>query len=372
MALGRKSKDEQGVLDEAYARAKARIEEMLEREASERAAELERSLTLARADSMALLQAEERRIAEERRREVAEREDRAAAELGQKVAEVQQRVEQRLGGWADDLERVQQGFADQLNALEHRQRQLFTEAEARIEADAERLKTASEEYHATLDRLRSELERATKDAVAGTSAELESHAAERRRALHEVGDRLRRRERELNELIDREQTEAVRRIQSTLEDVERRQVEQLKRSVDREAERFAEAASERFDVAIKTAREDAARRLGRELDRAVAVFSREADSVLGERLSQVADAGVQHLEKRLRQIAAGLERQRDEFVEALERRLSDAETMLRERVEAVTAEGRVERDVLDTRLRELSARIDEAASRVRSRLGVYE
>jgi predicted NBD/HSP70 family sugar kinase len=176
----------------------------------------------------------------------------------------------------------------------------------------------------------------------------------------------------LNEQIEREQAEAVRRIQDTFADVERRQVEQLKRSVDREVQRLAEAAAQQFDAAIKIAREDAARRLSRELDRAVAVFSREADSVLGERLSQVADAGVQHLEKRLRQIAAGLERQRDEFVEALERRLGDAEAILRDRVEAVTAEGRVEHDVLDARLRELSARIEETAARARSRLAAYE
>jgi hypothetical protein len=365
-------KEERVALEGAYAEAKAHIEEILQRETADRAAELERTLAIARAESVALLAAEERRIAEERRRDFAEREDRATVELGQKVAEVQQRVEQRLADWAADLDRAQQTLGGQLAALEQRQRQLITDAEARITADGERLEAASEESHAALGKLRSELERATKDAVAGTSSELESHAAERRRALHEVGDRLRRRERELNELIDREQNEAVRRVQDTLADVERRQVEQLKRAVDREAERFAEAAAQQFDAAIKSAREDAAKRLARELDRAVAVFSREADSVLGERLSQVADAGVQHLEKRLRQIAAGLERQRDEFVEALERRLSDAETMLRERVEAVIAEGRIERDVLDARLRELSQRIDETASRARSKLATYE
>jgi hypothetical protein len=86
----------------------------------------------------------------------------------------------------------------------------------------------------------------------------------------------------------------------------------------------------------------------------------------------VGDAGVQHLEKRLRQITAGLERQRDEFVEALERRLADAEATLRERVEAVTAESSVERDVLDARLRELAARIDETAARARTRLAALE
>jgi hypothetical protein len=371
VALKRRGPDE-SALDEAYARARAQFEEMLEREAAERTAELERSLAIARAESISLLAAEERRIAEERRRAVAEQEDRAAVELTQRLREAQQRVEQRFVDWSHDLDRIQQGLAAQLQELEQRQRQLTAQADARITADAERLEQASEEYHGALARLRAELERATGDAVAAANVELEEHSAERRRALHEVGDRLRRRERELNEQIDREQNEALRRIQDMLGDIERKQVEQLKRAVDREAERFAEAAAEQFDAAIKTAREDAARRLARELDRAVAVFSREADSVLGERLSQVAEAGVQHLEKRLRQITAGLERQRDEFLEALERRLADAETMLRERVEALNAEGRVERDVLDQRLRDLSARIDETAARARARLGTLE
>ena len=39
---------------------------------------------------------------------------------------------------------------------------------------------------------------------------------------------------------------------------------------------------------MKSAREDAARRLARELDRAVHMFARE-ESVLAERLAQVAD-----------------------------------------------------------------------------------
>lgn len=371
MARKRKGHDEDA-LEQAFRQTRARLIELFEREAAERTAELERTLSLARAESASMLAAEERRIAEDRRRAIAEREDKATIELGQRIADIQQGVEQRIAGWAEDLERVQERLAGQLQGIEQRQRQLMAEAEARLASDAERLEQTSEEYHAALGRLRDELERSTQNAVAGAQGELELHAAERRRALHEVGDRLRRRERDLNEQIEREQTEAARRIQDSLADVERRGVEQLKRTVDKEAERFAGAAAEQFDAAIKTAREDAARRLARELDRAVAVFAREADSVLGERLSQVADAGVQHLEKRLRQIAAGLERQRDEFVEAMERRLADAETALRDRVQTVTAEGRVEWDVLDARLRELAARIDETAARAASRLGSFE
>ena len=63
------------------------------------------------------------------------------------------------------------------------------------------------------------------------NAELEQHAAERRRALHEVADRLRKRERDLQEVAEREGNDAAQRIQIALGDVERRQVEQLQRIV---------------------------------------------------------------------------------------------------------------------------------------------
>ncbi len=371
MAL-RKRRVEDRTPEDDLEHARARIAELVEREAEERTAELERRLSMARAESLSLLAAEERRIAEERRLAVAEREELAGVELTRKLAEVQHGVEQRLANWAVDLERAQQALASQLQALEQRQRHLIDEAEARVTTNAERLEAASEEHHAALARLRTELERATQETLSSATAELEGHAVERRRALHEVGDRLRRRERELSEQVEREQAESIRRIQSTFADVERRQVEQLKRSVDREAERFSEAAGLQFEAAIKTAREDAARRLARELDRAVAVFAREADTVLGERLAQVGDAGGQQLEKRLRQVTSGLERQRDEFVETLERRLSEAEAAVRERVQELSGMGEVERGVLEARLRELARRIDGVAERARARLAPLE
>ena len=370
MALKRRShRDDDG--PDPIAAARAELAEFVRQELAARTAELERTLALARAESISELAAEERRIAEERRRMVAEREEKAGIELAMNLQAVQKSVEARLAAWAGDLERSQQNMAAQMTALDQRQRQLIAEAESRIDADGERLKGASEEHHAALARLKTDLETAAQQAVASATAELESHAAERRRALHEVGERLRRRERELKEQIEREETEALRRIQGTLADIERRQVEQLKRAVDNEAQRFAEAAAQQFESAIKVAREDAARRLARELDRAVAVFSREADTVLGERLAHIGDAGGQQLEKRLRQITAALERQRDEFLEALERRVTDAESVLRERVRELNEEGEVERGVLEARLRELAQRIDEVAQRASQRLSTY-
>jgi hypothetical protein len=351
--------------------AKAELAEFIGREVEERTRELEQTLALARADSISQLAAEERRIAEDRRALVAEREEKASIELAMNLQAVQKSVEGKLAAWAADLERAQANLAVQLASVEQRQKQLMADAETRIAANAERLHGVSDEHTAALARLKADLERAAQESVEAASGELETHAAERRKALHEVGERLRRRERELKEQIEREEAEALRRIQATLADIERRQVEQLKRAVGNEAQRFAEAAALQFDSAVKVAREEAAKRLARELDRAVAVFSREADVVLAEQLAHIGDAGSQQLEKRLRQITAALERQRDEFVEVLERRLVEAESMLRDRVREAAKEGEVERAVLEQRLRELSLRIDEAAERARNRLPSY-
>ena len=86
---------------------------------------------------------------------------------------------------------------------------------------------------------------------------------------------------------------------SQLGDVEHRQLEQLRRTVSREATGYAEAAAQQFDTTIRAAREDAARRLGRELDLAVERFAREAEGVLAERVEHVVDAAVKRVEKRL-------------------------------------------------------------------------
>src|SRR4051812_40372956 len=94
-------------VDEQLAEAEARLRELVAHEVEERTAELQRTLARARADSISLLADEERRLAEERRREVAELEQRASAELTQKLVGVQERVEQRIAAWAQDLERAQ-------------------------------------------------------------------------------------------------------------------------------------------------------------------------------------------------------------------------------------------------------------------------
>ena len=115
---------------------------------------------------------------------------------------------------------------------------------------------------------------------------------------------MRKREKELKELVDREGNDATQRIQLALGDIERRQTEQLQRIVNRETTRYAEAASQQFDTATRSAREEAARRLSRELDLAVERFAREAEGVLTERLNHVSDAAAQRVEERLARLRA--------------------------------------------------------------------
>src|SRR5437588_853450 len=280
-------------VDDEAAQAERRLRELVERETAAHAAELERTLARARAESTSLLLDEERRIAEARRQDVATREEQAGAHLSEALAQTQRRVERRLAEWGEDLERAQQGLAAQIARLADRQKQLLTEVETRMRGDAERVEGEADELRSIVAKLREELARAAEE---------------------------------------------------------------------------TDAAAQQFADAIKAQREDAARRLARELDRGVQAYAREAERVLAERLSQVGDAGAQRLEKRLNGIAAGLERQREEFVQSLESRLGDMESDLRRRLQSLTAETDSERTVLETRLSDLSRRLDELLAQARESL----
>ena len=349
--------------EDQLARAQARLTSLVAQESRDRAAELERVLSRARAESTSLLAEQERRLAEEHRRAAEERQREAGAALTEELAAMQGRVERRLQEWRDDLERAQRTIPDEIARVAQRQRQLIAEAEARIAADAERLEAESEQQREGLGRLRDELARLIEETIASGNQELESFGADRRRALHELNERIRRRERTLAEQIEREETEAMRRIQASFADVERRQVEQLERTVDRAAASYSEAAGQQFGDAIRSAREDAAVRLSRELDRAVQAFVREAESVLAERLGQLGDAGTQRLEKRLGQIAAGLERQQIGAMERFDERIAGAEQELRRRLDLLASDAESDRAVLEARLQELARRIEDAIAR---------
>jgi hypothetical protein len=350
-------------LEDEVERGKAAFDEVVAHEVAQRAEELERTLALARSQSLAALAEEERRIAEERRADVAERERAATADLSEALMAAQRSVEGRVGEWTTDLSRLQESLADEIARLSQRQAQLTTQIETRIDADAERLQASIEEQRALNVKLREDVVRAAQEVATAAAADLEAHGIERRKALQELADRLRLRERELQEQIDREQAEAMQRVAAQLGDVEHRQLEQLRRTVSREATGYAEAAAQQFDTTIRAAREEAARRLGRELDLAVERFAREAEGVLAERVEHVADAAVKRVEKRLQGLGGGLDRQRDEAMRTIELSAHDVESELRRRLDGIAAEAEAERIAMEARLHDLQRRLDELAAR---------
>jgi hypothetical protein len=344
-------------IDARLAEARDSLRNLVEREAAERAAELDRTLARARAESVSLLIDEERKIIDDHRREFAQREQQFAASLTESLTATQGQVEQRLAGWAQDLDRAAETTKAAIGDLVQRQKQLISDVHVRIAADADRLGSDSEEQRAAVQRMKAELEKAIEDTIVSAHAEVEVHAVERRRALHELDERMRRRERELLERIEREEVEATARIRAGFEDVQRKQIEQMERIVERAAITYSDEAAQQFAGLVKSSREDAARRLSRELDRAVEVFAREAESVLVERLAHVGDAGAQRLERRLDEATAALELRRDERLAALDGHVAELEVDIRRRLEDLGADAEAERAVLEARLQELVRRV---------------
>ena len=242
--------------DELIASTRARVRAAVEEELEAREAEIQRTLTIQRAEAAAQLAEEHRSLTQARRDEIVRAEQRILTELSGRLIAAQKEFEVKLTSWTQDLERLREGLATQLARLEQRQKQLVSDAEARFTRETERLVADAEEHRGQITRLRAEQERQIKDSVDEAANELETHAAERRRALHEVADRLRNRERSLAEQIDRELGDSVRKVTETFGDVERRLVEQVARSVAREATRLTEEAAIEFNSAIRTTREE--------------------------------------------------------------------------------------------------------------------
>jgi hypothetical protein len=323
--------------DQTFAQAQERLSALIDAELERREAELLRTLSLQRAEASAQLAEEHRKLAQERRDEITRAEQRILTDLSTRLVAAQKEFEVKLTSWTQDLERLREGLAAQMARLEQRQRQLISEAESRFARETERLTSDADESRAALSRLRTDIERQIKEANDAAASELETHAAERRRALHEVADRLRNRERSLAEQIERELAESVRKVSESFGDVERRLVEQVERSVAREAARLTEEAGLEFNAAIRTTREEAARRLSRELDRAIESFSRQAERLLGERLAEIGQSGGGQIERRLQTVIRELERHQEEFITQLERRMAQAETALRQRMESLAS-----------------------------------
>lgn len=357
-------RSQERMLERELERGREQFDAIVAKEIEERSRELELTLTRERAESLSRLAEEERRIAAERRLDVAERERSGSEQLAAQLVAAQKVVEQRLASWTADVEKLQEGLTEELRRIEARQRQLMAEIESRIGKDADGLQLQLEEQRQLIARQRDELTRAAQAVVEQANVELEQHGAERRRALQEIADRLRRRESELKEIIDRESSDAAVRVQSSVGDIERRQVEQLQRVVARETQRYTEAASQSFDTTIRSAREDAARRLSRELDLAVERFARQAEGVLTERLNALTEAAGKRMEERIGRSRGAVERQRDEALQVLEDRAHAVEAGLRERLRQIAHEAEAERGVLESRLHELQRRLDEMAARI--------
>jgi hypothetical protein len=323
--------------DRTFAQAQEHLKTLIDAEVERREAELLRTLSLQRAEASAQLAEEHRKLTQQRRDEITRAEQRILSELSTRLVAAQKEFEGKLASWTQDLERVREGLVAQLARLEQRQRQLVTDAENRIARETERLTSDADEARALLTRVREEIERQIKEANDAAESELETHAAERRRALHEVADRLRNRERALGEQIERELADSVRKVSESFGDVERRLVEQVERSVAREAARLTEEAAIEFNSAIRTTREEAARRLSRELDRAIESFSRQAERLLGERLAEVGQSGGGQIERRLQNVIRDLERRQEEFISQLERRMAQVEASIRQRMESLAS-----------------------------------
>jgi hypothetical protein len=289
-------------LEQELERGKAAFDEVVARELEERAAELDQRLRIARAESLSTLIDEERRITDERRRDVVERERDATARLADALTGAERRMEERLAGWSSDVEQLQEAIASELSRIHQRLGQVTGEVEAKIADESERADSAIDEQRELTRRLREDLARQAEEIAKAGTAELEQHAAERRRALQEVADRLRVRERELHEQVERALADGMQRIASQAGDVEHRQLEQLRRVVSREASRYSEAAAQQFDATFRSAREEAARRLGRELDLAIDRFVREAEGALAERIEHLTSLASQRVEMRLEEV----------------------------------------------------------------------
>jgi uncharacterized protein YukE len=255
--------------------SRVELQTTVERETAILLEEIRRTVARARADPASLLAEEDRRRAEEQRAVLARREQELGDAIAATLAEIERRVEDRLRGFSDDVDRAQVHLQAQLARIDQRQRQAIADVEARVEAEAAELGSTADEQRKTVLRLREELERAAGAAVTEALDQLESQTVERRRAIEEITDRLRTREAAIADAIEKAETDARGRLEVAFVDFERRQIERLERSIGREIDRHVQTAVMAFDGRMREVREEAAERLGRELDRAVDLLGRQ-------------------------------------------------------------------------------------------------
>jgi len=276
LAFGlRRARDQARDADEQIAAARTRLRAVVAELTEEHAEEIRRLLARERAESVSALAAEERRFSDERRGAFEERERRVGEALAEQLTNAERRLDERLRGFTDDLDRAQRHLEAQLAKLEQRHQQAIIDVEHRIEAEAAELGSTADDQRKTVLRLREELERAATEAVTEALDELESQTTERRRAIDDITERLRTREAGIAEGIERAESDARGRLEVAFVDFERRQTERIERVLSRELERHVQAAALAFDERMRELKEDAAARLARELERAVELLGRE-------------------------------------------------------------------------------------------------
>jgi gas vesicle protein len=326
--------------------ARDQLAAFLEKHTSEREAELERRLAREEANAIHVLGAQQRKLAEERRDTIARQADKARAELADAVASEQERLERRLAAWAADLDRGQRRLEGQVADLAARQREAVATFDARLAADSERVAAVSDDQRAAVAELRAEFSRVATQLFDEGKAEIESLVVERRRALHEMSERLRVSERALGDEVDRQEADARRRLAAAFQDAERRQLERFEKALERAAGRLSDDAERRFDAQIRQEREKAAERLSRELDKAVAQFARSAEKQVSDRIADVAQRTAERLEARLDAIARAAETEQQaltaERLKLITDRLDEALAGAEERIAAFEAEIEIE------------------------------
>jgi hypothetical protein len=346
--------------DEVGSDLRSQMDEMLARHAEQRASELSHILARERAETNHLIAEQERRMREEARVEVAQKLDAARTELTQAVADAQHRLEQRLSAWSADLERAQQQLKVRLETLIRQQAEALQAHEARLASHAAEVEALEEHQRAAMGRIQGELERTVADASEATKGEIETHAAERRRALHEVGERLRTRERSMREQIEREESELRQQLTVAVAEVERRHLEQLQRSLDRSVVRLQEDAERTFDRQLREAREKTAERLGRELELSMEHFLKAAEAEVVNRIADSAQASATRLQRQIDDLVRAAEVQTgisNERVLALSERLERSLEAAHDRLNAFEAHVELE---LTTKLEEIERTVRTA------------
>ncbi len=314
-------------LEEEQERLLERLDTALDEHAAIRIAELERTLVRERAETVHLLGEQERAIRDDHRAEIDRHADEALNRLTEEITSNQERLENRLSAWSSDLERAQQQLKTRLEELIRKQAEALQGHEARLEDHAAEVASLEQAQQAELGRIRAEVERASQEVLTTMQGELEVHAAERRRALHEVSERLRSRERSMREQIEREGLEFRGQLDSTLSDVERRHLEQLERSLDRAVLRLSEDAERRFDQQLKDSREKTAERLSREIEHNMERFTKTAEQQVAGRIAEAAQLSASKFQRQVDDVVRAAEMQTqiaNERIQTLTERLDQS------------------------------------------------